>query len=258
LFTLNFILPIFEKTLIEEVMILDVIVFAAHPDDAELSVGGTIAKYSKAGYKVGIIDLTRGELGTRGSAEIRMTEAANAAKILKLAHRENLEFRDGSIKSNEVYLKTIITKIRKYKPQIIFAPYFNDRHPDHIGTSQLVKEAMFCSGLPKIETEDGGQPQTAYRPRKLFYFMQTYEFEPSFIVDISSTFKTKMESVYAYGTQFHNPESTEPETFISQPIFLKFLEARAQYFGFKIGKEYGEAFFCEEEIEMNITELLTV
>jgi N-acetylglucosamine malate deacetylase 1 len=237
-------------------MNLDILLFAAHPDDAELSAGGTIAKYSEAGYKVGVIDLTRGELGTRGSAEIRMTEASNAAGILKLAHRENLGFKDGSIKFNEEYLKTIITMIRKYRPKIIFAPYFNDRHPDHIGASQLVKEAMFCSGLPKIETEDGGKPQTAYRPGKLFYYMQTYEFKPSFIVDISSTFKTKMEAVYAYGTQFHNPASTEPETFISQPIFIKYLEARAQYFGFKIGKEYGEAFFCEEEIELDLAGLL--
>ncbi len=237
-------------------MILDLLVFAAHPDDAELSVGGTIARFADAGAKVGIIDLTKGELGTRGTAEIRMEEAEKAAKILKLAHRENLGFKDGSIKFNDEYLKTIISKIRKYKPQIVLAPYFNDRHPDHIGTSQLVKEAMFCSGLPKIITEDSGQTQQAYRPQKLFYFMQTYEFKPSFIVDISSTFKTKMDAVYAYSTQFYNPESKEPETFISQPAFIKFLEARAQYFGFKIGKEYGEAFYSEEEVELNLLEYL--
>jgi N-acetylglucosamine malate deacetylase 1 len=233
-------------------MNLDVIVFAAHPDDAELSVGGTIAKLSNAGLKVGIVDMTRGELGTRGSAEIRMEEAAKASEILKLTHRENLGFKDGSIKFSEEYLNAIITRIRKFQPKIIFAPYFNDRHPDHIGTSQLVKEAMFCSGLPKIQTEFEGKIQIAYRPAKLFYYMQTYEFKPSFIVDISSSFKTKMEAVYAYGTQFHNPGSTEPETFISQPIFIKFLEARAQYYGFKIGKEYGEAFYCEEEIELDL------
>ena len=237
-------------------MILDLLVFAAHPDDAELSVGGTIARFADAGAKVGIIDLTKGELGTRGTAEIRMEEAEKSAKILKLAHRENLGFKDGSIKFNDEYLKTIISKIRKYKPQIVLAPYFNDRHPDHIGTSQLVKEAMFCSGLPKIITEDSGQTQQAYRPQKLFYFMQTYEFKPSFIVDISSTFKTKMDAVYAYSTQFYNPESKEPETFISQPAFIKFLEARAQYFGFKIGKEYGEAFYSEEEVELNLLEYL--
>lgn len=233
-------------------MVLDVLVFAAHPDDAELAMGGTIAKMTSAGLKVGIVDLSQGELGTRGSAATRKLEAEESSKILKLASRENLGLRDGSLKPNDEYLKKVITKIRKHHPKIIFAPYFNDRHPDHIGTSQLVKEAMFFSGLAKISTEDNDRIQMPYRPEKLFYFMQTYEFKPSFIVDISATFKTKMEAIYAFGTQFHNPESKEPETFISQPTFLKFLESRAQSFGFKIGKEYGEPFFCEEEIELDL------
>lgn len=238
-------------------MILDMLVFAAHPDDAELSMGGTIAKFTKAGLKVGIIDLTKGELGTRGTPEIRQEEAAQASKILNLTHRENLSFKDGSIKFNEEYLSAIISRIRKHQPQIIFAPYFNDRHPDHIGTAQLVKEAMFSSGLSKIVTEIDGQKQIAFRPKKLFYYMQTYEFKPSFIVDVSDTFRFKMEAIDSYGTQFHNPESKEPETFISRPIFTKFLEARARYFGFKIDKEYGEAFFCEEEIELDFRQLIS-
>ncbi len=233
-------------------MILDVLVFAAHPDDAELAMGGTIAKLTSADIKVGIIDLSRGEMGTRGSAGTRIAEADAAAGILKITVRENLGFKDGSLKPNNEYLHSVIGKIRKYQPKIIFAPYFNDRHPDHIGTSQLIKEAMFFSGLAKINTEDNGRIQNPYRPEKLYYFMQTFEFKPSFVVDISETFKTKMEAVYAYGTQFHNPESTEPETFISKPGFLKFLESRAQMFGFKIGKDYGEAFFCEEEIELDL------
>lgn len=237
-------------------MNLDVLVFAAHPDDAELSMGGTIAKLSNNGFKVGIIDLTKGEMGTRGSIETRREEANKASAILKALHRENLGLRDGSIKFNEDYLKKIISCIRKYQPKIIFAPYFNDRHPDHIGASQLVKEAMFFSGLPKIVTEDNDKIQMPYRPKKLFYYMQTYEFKPSFVVDISETFETKMKAVRAYETQFHNPESTEPETFISKPIFLKYLEARAQVFGFKIGKDYGEPFFCEEEIELDIVSFI--
>jgi N-acetylglucosamine malate deacetylase 1 len=237
-------------------MILDLLVFAAHPDDAELSAGGTIAKFSSAGLKTGIIDLTRGELGTRGTIETREAEAGNAGNILSISIRENLGFRDGSINSNDGYLEAIITKIRKYRPEIMLAPYCNDRHPDHIGTSRLVKEAMFFSGLPKKVTYEENRVQESYRPKKLFYYMQTYEFKPSFIVDISDTFEIKMKAVRAYSSQFHNPESSEPETFISQPIFLKFLEARARYYGFKIGKDYGEAFFSEEEIEYDIAGLI--
>ncbi len=233
-------------------MNLDVLVFAAHPDDAELSMGGTIAKLTDNGLKVGVVDLSKGELGTRGSAEIRRQEAESAGQILKLAHRENLGLKDGSLKFNEEYLKKIISKIRKHQPKIIFAPYFNDRHPDHIGTSQLVKEAIFFSGLPKIATEDNDRIQSPFRPQKFFYYMQTYEFKPTFIIDISGYFETKMKAIFAYDTQFHNPDSLEPETFISSPNFLKFVEARAKYFGFKIGKDFGEAFFCEEEIEYNL------
>jgi bacillithiol biosynthesis deacetylase BshB1 len=230
-------------------MVLDVLVFAAHPDDAELSMGGTIAKLTGGGVKVGIVDLSKGELGTRGSAEIRMEEAHRAGEILKISIRENLGFKDGSLKFNDEYLKTIITYIRKYTPKIIFAPYYNDRHPDHSDTSQLIKEAYFFSGLTKIITEDNGIIQLAYRPRKLFYYMQSYDAKPSFVIDISATFETKMEAVKAYATQFYNPDSKEPETFISSLNFVKYLDARARYFGFKIGKDYGEPFFCEEEIE---------
>lgn len=203
-------------------MVLDVLIFAAHPDDAELSMGGTIIKLSKLGFKVGVIDLTKGELGTRGTSDKRKKEAEKASEILEISHRENLGLQDGTIKFNEDYLMKIISKIRKHQPKLVFAPYFNDRHPDHIGASQLVKEAFFFSGLPKIETEENDRIQIPFRPQKLFYYMQTYEFTPSFIYDISETFETKMKAILAYDTQFHNPESKEPETFISQPIFLAF------------------------------------
>ena len=237
-------------------MKLDILIFAAHPDDAELSMGGTIAKLINGGLKVGIVDLTKGELGTRGSAEIRMKEAQKASEILKINHRENLGFKDGSIKVKEEYLIKVISKIRKYQPEIVFAPYFNDRHPDHVGCGFLIKEAMFFSGLPKIVTEDNEQIQSPYRPKKLFYYMQTYETKPSFIIDISDTVKLKMEAIKAYESQFHNPNSSEPETFISQPNFLKYIEARAKVYGFKIGKDYGEPFFCEEEIEYDLISLI--
>jgi N-acetylglucosamine malate deacetylase 1 len=237
-------------------MNIDVLVFAAHPDDAELSMGGTIAKLSKNGYKTGIIDITRGELGTRGTPETRQKEAFQAAIILKAALRENLSIPDGNIQRNKENLLKIIMVIRKYRPKIIFAPYFNDRHPDHIDASKLVKEAVFSSGLAKIRTFDKEVAQEAYRPKKLFYYMQTYTFDPSFIIDVSDTFDAKMRCVKAYETQFYDPKSKEPETFISRPEFISYIEARAKFYGFQIGKLYGEAFFCEEKIEMDLSDLV--
>ena len=182
-------------------MNLDFLTFAAHPDDAELSMGGTIAKMIKKGKSFGIIDLTQGELGTRGNKETRKKEADDASSILDITIRENLEIPDGNIFVNEENTIKIIEILRKYRPKIIFAPYFNDRHPDHIEASKLIKRAMFLSGLPKIETKSDNQVQEAFRPKKLFYFIQTYEFDPTFIIDISDTFDTKMKSMRAYKTQ---------------------------------------------------------
>ncbi|MGE5398929.1 MAG: bacillithiol biosynthesis deacetylase BshB1 [Ignavibacteriales bacterium] len=238
-------------------MNLDALVFAAHPDDAELAMGGTIAKLTKNELKVGIIDFTRGELGTRGSAEIRQKEAFQAAICLKAAIRENLHIPDGGISVSKENITRVVMCLRKYKPKIIFAPYFNDRHPDHIDVSTIVKRAMFSAGLEKIKTFDKEKKQDAYRPQKLFYYMQTYAFTPSFIVDVSDSFEDKMKAVRAYSTQFFNPKSVEPETFISQPNFMKFVESRAQLYGFKIGKDYGEPFYCEEDIELNPVDLLS-
>ena len=237
-------------------MNLDVLVFAAHPDDAELSMGGTIAKLSSKNYKIGLIDFTRGELGTRGSADLRQQEAFQAALALKVAIRENLNISDGNIERNKQNLMKVIMTIRKYKPKIIFAPYFNDRHPDHIDTSFIVKQAMFSTGLTKIKTFDKEVLQQAFRPNRLFYYMQTYTFEPSFIIDVSSCFEIKMKAVNSYSSQFFNPKSTEPETFISKPGFIQYIESRAQFYGFQIGKQYGEPFFCEEKIELDLTGLL--
>jgi bacillithiol biosynthesis deacetylase BshB1 len=237
-------------------MNLDVLVFAAHPDDAELSMGGTIAKLTSNNLKVGMIDMTEGELGTRGTPETRQKEAFQAAIILKAAIRENLKIPDGYIKYSKENLLKVIMAIRRYKPKIIFAPYFNDRHPDHIDASRLVKRAMFSTGLAKVKTFDKEVHQDAYRPKKLYYYMQTYTFDPSFIIDITETFETKMKSVNCYSSQFHNPKNPEPETFISRPEFIKYVEARSQFYGFQISKHHGEPFFCEEKIELDFVKIL--
>lgn len=237
-------------------MKLDVLIFTAHPDDAEISIGGSIAKFTSQGYKVGIVDLTLGEMGTRGTKETRKLEAEKASQILGIHYRNNLNIPDGGVKVKNEYTTLLIEEIRKTEPKIIFAPYFNDRHPDHIGAGLLAKDAYFFSGLQKIETFNNGVKQKPYRPQKLFYYMMTYEFTPSVINDISDFFVTKMNSIYAYDTQFHNPNSQEPETFISQPGFLSFIEAKAKHFGFMIGKNYGEPFYCEEAINFDFSNLI--
>jgi N-acetylglucosamine malate deacetylase 1 len=237
-------------------MTLDVIVFASHPDDAELTMGGTIAKFTGNNLKVGIIDLTMGELSSRGTVDTRQKEAEQAADILKIAIRENLKIPDGAIARNKENLMKIITAIRQYQPKIIFAPYFNDRHPDHIDTSFLVKEAMFASGLIKIKTNLNNVPQQSYRPKKIFYYMQTYPFDPTFIVDITGYHNTKMESVKAYSTQFYDSANKEPQTFISRPEFMGYVESRALFYGFQIGKKYGEPFYSEEKIELDLVSLI--
>ncbi|MCC6254500.1 MAG: bacillithiol biosynthesis deacetylase BshB1 [Ignavibacteriaceae bacterium] len=237
-------------------MKLDVLIFGAHPDDAELAMGGTIANLTKNDLKVGIIDLTQGELGTRGTAETRQKEAFNAAITLKAAIRKNLNMPDGDIKNSEENLMKVIIAIRKFKPKVLFAPYFNDRHPDHIDASNLIKRAMFSTGLSKIKSFDKEVPQNHYRPEKLFYYMQTYTFDPTFIVDISETFDLKMKAVECYATQFHNPKSKEPETFISRPEFINYIKSRAEFYGFSIGKKFGEPFLCEEKVEYDMVHLL--
>jgi N-acetylglucosamine malate deacetylase 1 len=237
-------------------MNLDALIFAAHPDDAELAMGGTIAKLSADGKKVGVIDLSKGELGTRGTPEIRQTEAFQSAVILKITCRENLDIKDGDMKKTKENLMKVIMAIRRHKPSIVFAPYKNDRHPDHVDASALIKEAFFSAGLTKLKTSDREKTQEAYRPKKLYYYMQSYTFDPSFIVDITDTFDLKMKGVKAFSSQFYDPKSKEPETFISSMNFMEFIEARARFYGFQIGKKYGEPFFSEEKIELDISGLL--
>ncbi len=237
-------------------MKLDVIAFAAHPDDAELSMGGTIARFNSMKLKAGIVDLTQGEMSSRGNIEIRQKETRNASKILNLSVRENLKISDGNIEINQENLEKVVNLIRRFTPKIIFAPYFNDRHPDHIQTSKLIKNAMFVTGLTKFKTSYQGQIQSTYRPKKLYYYMQTYTFAPSFIIDITKHFQQKMKATLAFKSQFYDSKHKGPQTFISRPEFIEFLEARAKVYGFEIGKKYGEPFFCEEQIEMGIENLL--
>jgi len=224
-------------------MKLDILVLAAHPDDAELGCGGTIAKHTALGHKVGIVDLTRGELGTRGTPEARALEAAASAKILGVVARENLELPDGFFRNDPESQRIVIRAIREYQPRIILANAVYDRHIDHGRGASLVYDASFLSGLVKIETTDAdGKKQTPWRPEVVYHYVQSQFITPDFIVDISAEWETKMKSIKAFSSQFFNPASKEPETYISKPGFLKMLEARAVEYGHAIGVTYGEGF----------------
>lgn len=223
-------------------MKLDILVLAAHPDDAEISAGGTIAKHVALGYKVGIVDLTRGELGTRGTPEIREQEASNAAKILKVSVRENLELRDGFFQKTEAEKLRVVQAIRKFQPEIVLANAIYDRHPDHGRASELIDESCFLAGLVKVETTLHGETQKAWRPKVVYHFIQSQFIKPDLVVDVSDFWETKMESLRAFKSQFYDPSSKEPETFISNPGFMKLIESRGQETGYSIGVKYGEGF----------------
>jgi len=235
-------------------MKLDILAIAAHPDDVELSCSGTLLSQIAKGKKVGVVDLTRGELGTRGTPELRAEEAAAASEIMGIGIRENLGLPDGFFGPDRESLLKVVSSIRKYRPNTILANAVDDRHPDHPRGAALVKEAAFLSGLEKIQTTDGhGNPQTAWRPKRVFHFIQSSYIKPDFVCDITDYWETKKKSILAYKSQFHNPEyqSEEAETFISSPDFLQFLEARAREFGYMAGVKYAEGF------TINKTPLLT-
>ena len=227
---------------------LDALAFAAHPDDVELSCAGTIIKLAKMGYKTGIVSLTAGEMGTRGTPEIRQKEFEAAGKIMGLSVHKNLGVPDSRVQANEENRLKVIKAIRAYTPKIVFAPYWETRHPDHAHCSHLVRESAFFSGLKKIDT--GQEP---FRPGKVIYYMEMYDFSPSFIVDVSDTFADKIKSIRAYDSQFHNPQNSaneDEETFISSPEFLEFIIHRGEYWGNKIGAKYGEPFLIREPISI--------
>ncbi len=226
-------------------MKLDILAIGAHPDDIELSCSGTIAKEVARGRKVGVLDLTRGELGTRGSAEIRDEEAAEASKILGLAVRENLKFKDGFFVNDEAHQMEIIKMLRKYKPEIVFCNAIDDRHIDHGKGSKLVSDACFLSGLRKIETNIDGEDQEPWRPKHVYHYIQWKNLTPDIAVDITGFMDVKMKSVLAYKTQFFNKKSNEPSTPISSDNFLDSITYRARDLGRLIGTEYAEGFNVE-------------
>jgi len=232
-------------------MKLDILAFGAHPDDVELGCSGTIAKEVSLGKKVGIIDLTRGELGTRGSVEIRNSESAKASEILGVSVRENLDMRDGFFINDEAHQLKIIQMLRKYRPEIVLCNAIADRHIDHGKGSKLVSDACFLSGLVKIETELNGEKQQAWRPKVVYHYIQWQNIEPDFVVDISGFLDKKMESVLAYGSQFYDPNSNEPVTPITSKTFLDSVKYRAEDLGRLVGVEYAEGFTTERYLAVN-------
>lgn len=227
---------------------LDILVIAAHPDDAELGCSGTILSQVEKGYKVGIVDLTQGEMGTRGTPEIRLEEAEAAGKILKLTARENLGFKDIYFENDRDHQLKLIEAIRKYQPEIVIANAVSDRHPDHGKGSELATKACFMSGLRKIETKLDGKSQDPWRPKFVYHYIQNNYITPDFIVDITPYWETKIESIKAYKSQFFDPNSQEPSSFISDPEFLPFIESRSREFGHRIMTTYGEGFTVERFI----------
>lgn len=229
-------------------MKLDILAFGAHPDDVELSCGATIAKEISLGKKVGIVDLTRGELGTRGSADIRDQEAANAAKILGISVRENLRFADGFFVNDKKHQLEIIKMIRKYQPEIVLCNAIDDRHIDHPKGSNLVSDACFLSGLLKIETELEGEQQEKWRPKKVYHYIQWKNIEPNFVVNVTGFMDIKMKAVLAYASQFYDPTSNAPETPITSKNFTDSIHYRAKDLGRLIGVEFAEGFTTERYV----------
>lgn len=233
-------------------MKLDILVLAAHPDDAELGCGGTIAKHIKMGKKVGVVDLTKGELGTRGSVEVREKEASEASKILGLTIRENLALPDGFFSNAPEYQKEIIKVVRKYQPEIVLANAIRDRHPDHGKAATLIYDACFLAGLIKIDSlDEQGVKQEPWRPKVVYHYIQSQFIEPDFIVDVSGVWDKKMEAIRAFKSQFFDPNSAEPQTYISSPNFMRMIEARGIELGHAMGVQYGEGFTVRNYIGVN-------
>jgi N-acetylglucosamine malate deacetylase 1 len=232
-------------------MKLDILAIGVHPDDVELGCSGTILNEIRNGKKVGILDLTQGELGTRGTIETRYQESAQAASILGVHARENLKLRDGFFENNEESRKLLIAAIRKYQPQIVIGNILNDRHPDHGRAGRLIADACFLAGLSKIRTPDEkGNEQPRWRPAYLLHYIQDWYHEPDLLIDISDVFDQRMKAIEAYGTQFFTGQDNEkePQTYISTPDFLESITARARMFGKRIGVKYAEGFTCEKKI----------
>jgi bacillithiol biosynthesis deacetylase BshB1 len=238
-------------------MKLDILAFGAHPDDIELGCGATIAKEVSLGKKVGIVDLTQGELGTRGSAELRMIEANNAAKILGVSVRENVGFADGFFTNDKKHQLEIIKMIRKYRPDIVLCNAIDDRHIDHGKGSKLVSDACFLSGLMKIETELEGKQQEKWRPKHVYHYIQWKNIAPDFVIDVTGFIHKKQAAVLAYSSQFYDPNSKEPESPITSKTFIESINYRSRDLGRLIGVEYAEGFTSERYVAAeNLSKLI--
>ena len=220
---------------------MTILFFAAHPDDVELSAGGTLAKLVRDGHTVGMIDLTRGEMGTRGTPQTRRREAANSAKALGAAFREQLDFGDGGLRTGREEELQLIDVIRRHKPRLVFVSYPDERHPDHVRAGKLVTDASFYAGLRALETA-----HPPHRPQAVIYYLQNYLPTPSFVVDVTATWKTKQRAIAAFKSQFYDPKSKEPKTILSDPKFLEMIDARGRHFGAMIGAKFGEAFVTKQ------------
>ena len=220
---------------------VDLLFLSAHPDDTELACGGTIVSSVKRGLRVGIVDLTRGEMGTRGTPAIRKREAQNAARILGASFREQLDFHDGGLLTGREQELELIDVIRATKPRLVFTSYPDDRHPDHTRAGNLVTTAAFYAGLKSLQTK-----HPAHRPQATIYYIQNYQRSFSFVIDVTDSWKTKMRAIAAFKSQFHDPKSKEPQTFIARPEFLEVIDARGRHFGELIGARYGEAFVTKQ------------
>jgi bacillithiol biosynthesis deacetylase BshB1 len=229
-------------------MKLDILAFAAHPDDVEMSCGATIAKYASQGKKVGIVDFTMGQMGTRGTPEIRLEEAAKSSEILKLEVRENRGFQDIYFTNDMDHQIKVVEMIRKFQPEIILANAQEDRHPDHGRAAEVVKSAVFLSGLKKLETTIDGELQTPWRPRSVYHYIQSTMLKPNFVEDVSDYWEQRNTAIKAFVSQFHDPSVNGPETFISSPEFMLMLDARGKMLGQSIGTKFGEGFIATRNL----------
>lgn len=232
-------------------MKVDILAFGVHPDDVELGCSGTLITSAIAGKKVAVIDLTGGELGTRGTIETRKTEAAAAAKVMLLSARENLGMADGFFQNDETNVRKVITAIRKYQPEIVLCNAPEDRHPDHGRSSKLVSDAAFLSGLRKIETSLNGMQQEQWRPSYVFHYIQDRYLKPDFVFDISDHYEEKIKSILCYTTQFNTTDTSEPQTYISNPDFLETIKGRALMFGKRVGVKYAEGYLSAKTPGIN-------
>ena len=229
-------------------MKLDILAISAHPDDIELSCSGTLIAHKTQGYTTGILDLTEGEMSTRGTIETRQKESAEASQIMGLSLRENLGLSDAKFDLSFENQLRVIKVVRKFRPEIILANALYDRHPDHVRAAELIEEAVFKSGLVKIETEDEKRIQSPWRPKKVYHYIQSVSLEPDFICDITAHMEEKMAAIRVFKSQFFDPKSKEPDTYISNPDFLKLIEARSREWGHRIGVSFGEGFVQRQSL----------